>query len=534
VTGTAHVPQTVAQQMDARAAERPDHPFLRFGGIDTSYSAFAETSLRLANGLLAAGVIAGDRIAIMSGNRPEFIETYVAAARIGAVQVPVNTALRGRFLVHTLVDSGSAHLVVEAELLGAVADVLDELPDLRTLIVLDADAASAAARPVLDFTAVRAGGTTDPISTVVPVGDLAVIGYTSGTTGPAKGAMLSHRASWYAGDDARRHRDLGPDDVFSTTLPLFHLNAQHLTTIAVLEAGATLALERRFSASSFWGELRRSGATHTNVIGAMLGILVQRPPSDEERSETPRVVFGGPLSPAVLDAGRDRWNFRFVTGYGATECGIVTYAGTDELPVGSFGKPVPEFEVELVDDDGEPVAAGTPGEIVTRPRRPDSMMSGYWGNPLKTVEAFQNLWFHTGDMAKRDDDGFMYFVDRKKDALRRRGENISSTELEFALREYAGVAEVAVLAVPSALGEDDVKAALRLTEGASFDHREFLTWAGQKVPKFMVPRYVEVVDEFPRTATQRIEKYKLRERPLTASTWDSEVGGFVTEETPAR
>lgn len=529
------VPRTVAQQLDAHAAERPDHPFLRFGGSDTSYGDFATGTLRLANALVSMGVERGDRIAILSGNRPEFIESYVAAARIGAIQVPVNTALRGRFLVHTLVDSGSRHLVVEAELLDAVIEVLNDLPELRTLIVIGDGAPPAIDRDVHDYDALRSVGSSDPIAADVRVGDIAVIGYTSGTTGPAKGAMLSHRASWYAGDDARRHRGLGPGDVFSTTLPLFHLNAQHLTTIAVLEAGATLALERRFSARSFWSELAASRATHFNVIGAMLSILVQQPPSAEERGDATRTVFGGPLSPAVLQAGRERWNIRFLTGYGATECGIVTYASTDDLPAGSFGKPVPEFEVELVDDDGMAVPAEVPGEIVTRPMRPDSMMSGYWGNPEKTVAAFANLWFHTGDMAKRDDAGFMYFVDRKKDALRRRGENISSTELEFALREHPAVVEVAVVGVSSALGEDDVKAVVMLTEeGAPFDHAEFVDWATRAVPKFMVPRYVEVVTEFPRTATQRIEKYRLRDRPITASTWDAERGGFGTAEKDSR
>lgn len=528
---SVRVPRTVAQQLDGWAAERPDHPFLRFGGADIGYAEFATSSVRLADGLRKAGVEPGDRLAILSGNRPEFIETYVALARIGAIQVPVNTALRGRFLVHTLVDSGSRSLVVEAELLDVVLEVLDDLPELRTVIVLGgAPAQDVPGRAVMDFDAVRAHGAETPVGQDVPVGSLAVIGYTSGTTGPAKGAMLSHRASWYAGDDARRHRGLGPDDVFSTTLPLFHLNAQHLTTIAVLEAGATLALERRFSATTFWSELRAARATHTNVIGAMLGILAQRPPSDEERSDTQRTVFGGPLSPAALAAGRERWNFRFVTGYGATECGIVTYAGADDLPLGSFGKPVPEFEVELVDDDGMPVPDGVPGEIVTRPRRPDSMMSGYWNAPQKTVDAFTDLWFHTGDMARRDEQGFMYFVDRKKDALRRRGENISSTELEAALRDHPSVAETAVVAVPSALGEDDVKVVLRLEEGAVFDHAEFLAWAAAAVPRFMIPRYVEVVEEFPRTATQRIEKYRLRETPLTPRTWDAESGGFTKED----
>lgn len=516
-------PQTVATLLDERATAHPEKPFLRFDGASTSYAEMADRTIRLANGLRALGLQQGDRVGILAGNRPEFLETWFATARLGAIEVPVNTALRGRFLSYPLAQCAARFLVVEAELLEFVEAVLDDLPALEAVIVIGEAGRHTSYASVLE------SGSATPIATVVPVGDVAVIGYTSGTTGPAKGAMLSHRASWYAGDDARRHRGLTGDDVFSTTLPLFHLNAQHLTTIAVLEAGATLALERRFSATTFWSELKASGATHFNVIGAMLGILSGRPPSDDERSEHPRTVFGGPLSPAALAAGRDRWNVRFVTGYGATEFGIVTYGDADDLPLGSFGKPVPEFEVEIVDDDGMPVEVGVPGEIVTRPARPDSMMSEYFGMPEKTVEAMRNLWFHSGDMGKRDAAGFMYFVDRKKDALRRRGENISSTELEAAIRDYQGLAEVAVIGVPSELSEDDVKVCLRLADGAVFDHAAFLAWSVSTLPRFMVPRYVEVVADFPRTATQRVEKYRLREAPFTATTWDADRNSFMTD-----
>ena len=507
-------PATVATLLDRGAAQHPDKTFLLFGGEATSYREMAQRTTRIANALAALGVSRGDRVGIVSGNRPEFLEAWFATARLGAIEVPVNTALRGRFLSYPLAQCGAKYVIIEAELLEHLDAVRGDLPALERVIVIGQESYAA----LLD-------GAAEPITTEVPVGDVAVIGYTSGTTGPAKGAMLSHRASWYAGDDARRHRGLTGDDVFSTTLPLFHLNAQHLTTIAILEAGATLALERRFSATTFWSELRASGATHFNVIGAMLGILAGRPADPDEWSERERTVFGGPLSPAALAAGRDRWHVRFVTGYGATEFGIVTYGDADDLPLGSFGKPVPEFEVEIVDDEGNPVAVGVPGELVTRPVRPDSMMSEYFGMPEKTVEAMRNLWFHSGDMGKRDADGFLYFVDRKKDALRRRGENISSSELEFAIRDYPGIVEVAVIGVPSALSEDDVKACIR-AEGR-FDHAAFLDWAGRTLPKFMVPRYVEVLDDFPRTATQRVEKYRLREAPLTPTTWDAEKGGFI-------
>ncbi|MET0780318.1 MAG: AMP-binding protein [Microbacterium sp.] len=528
-------PRTVSSLLDLRAEERGTHPFIRFNGTDLSYADFARRTIRLANAFRGLGVEPGERVGILSGNRPEFLEAWFATTRAGAIEVPINTALRGDFLAYPIANCGAETLVVEAQYLPAVVAVIEQLPALRSIVVLDdidpgmRSSIESSGRQVLEFAGFRdaAGGTADDVA--VRLTDISVIGYTSGTTGPAKGAMLSHSAAWYAGDDARRYRGLGEDDVFSTTLPLFHLNAQHLTTIAVLEAGATLALEGRFSASGFWSQLRASGATHVNFIGAMLGILAQRPPSAEESSPHEIVAFGGPLSPEVITIGRERWNIRFLTGYGATESGIVTYHGTDGLPPGSFGRAIPEFEIDLIDDDGHPVPDGVPGEIVTRPSRAGSMMSGYYGMPEKTVEAWRDLWFHSGDMGRRDADGFFYFVDRKKDALRRRGENISSTELEAALRAFPAVAEAAVVAVPSSLGEDDVKAVVRLAPGEKFDLEAFFAWADSALPRFMVPRYVEVVEEFPRTATQRIEKYRLRDLGVTETTWDRERGSYGRE-----
>jgi crotonobetaine/carnitine-CoA ligase len=528
-------PQTVHALLDTHARERGDHPFLLFGGTRTTYREMADRTTRLANALAARGMVLGDRVAIMSANRPEFLEAWFASSRLGAIEVPVNVALRGRFLSYLLADSGARFLVVEAPLLEHVAAVIEAVPGLTTVIVVgagegDQDAVLDSAvfdRDVVSFDELRDSGADTPIEIDVDVTDTGVIGYTSGTTGPSKGVMLSHRAAWYAGSDAATERGLTADDVFSTSLPLFHLNAQHLTTIAVLSVGATLALEPRFSASGFWQSLADVRATHVNVIGAMLGILLRLPETPVEWTDYPRMTFAGPLNDELIREARRRWNLGFVTGYGATESGIVTYAGTEGLPDGSCGKPSPHFEVELVDDDGVPVAVGEVGEFVTRPRRAGSMMTAYWGMPEKTVEAFRDLWYHSGDLGRRDENGYLYFVDRKKDAIRRRGENISSFELEQALCDYPGVVEAAALAVPSALSEDDVKACLRVSPDAEFDPAAFLAWAGDHLPRYMIPRYIEVLDEFPRTPTQRVEKYRLRELALSPTTWDAEAGGYL-------
>ncbi len=522
-------PQTVVQLLDRHAAGRGEHPFLLFGGHTTTYAQMAQRTIRIANAFADFGMSRGDRVAILSSNRPEFLEAWFASARLGAIEVPVNVALRGRFLSYLLADAGARFLVVEEALLDQINDVVADLPDLETVFVIGSG--NVDGRRSVPFRDLAAVGSDDPVDTVVDATATAVIGYTSGTTGPSKGVMLSHRAAWYAGSDGAAERGLTAEDVFSTSLPLFHLNAQHLATVAILSVGATLALEPKFSARGFWESLAAVRATHVNVIGAMLGILLRQPPSEIEWTDYPRMTFAGPLTEELVREARRRWNLGFVTGYGATESGIVTYSGTVGLPDGSCGKPSPHFEVALVDDAGQPVPVGTVGEIVTRPRRAGSMMSEYWRMPEKTVEAFRDLWYHSGDLGRFDDDGFLFFVDRKKDAIRRRGENISSFELEQAIMDYPGVVEVAAIGVPSDLSEDDVKACIRIGPDAEFVPTAFLEWAGDHLPRYMVPRYVEVVDELPRTPTQRIEKYRLRETARSAKTWDAELGDYLGDAT---
>jgi len=525
---TAGLPETIGELIDLQAARLGDRPFLRFGDAVTTYAQLPAEVNRVANGLARLGIQHGDRVAIMSANRPEFAFAWMAAARLGALQVPVNAAFRGRFLSYALNNSRSSVLIIESALVEHLALVATELSSLRHVLVLDdADPPALGGLQVLPWGSALHGASTDaPVpSQPIAASDTAAIAYTSGTTGASKGVMLSHGYFCLTGRDAVKYRGLRPGETIYTCLPLFHMNAQTLTTMPALTAGATLALDARFSASGFWTTLARYGADQFNVIGAMLGILWRRPPSPAEREHRAHTAFGGPIAPEILAGAAERWGIGFVEGFGSTESGLVAYQPRGAFRAGSFGKAIPEFEVELFDEHDRPVPDGTPGEIVTRPRRPNSMMTAYYGMPEKTVEAWRNLWFHTGDMGRRDADGYLYFVDRKKDAIRRRGENISSAELEQALLEHDAVVDAAVIAVASELGEDEVKACV-VADGA-LDHEAFLAWCEQRLPRFMIPRYVEVLGALPKTPTQRTEKYRLREDALNTRTWDRERGGFV-------
>jgi crotonobetaine/carnitine-CoA ligase len=282
--------------------------------------------------------------------------------------------------------------------------------------------------------------------------------------------------------------------------------------------------------SRFWSEVNRTGATIASLIGAMIPLLAQAPPTDEERANrTLRTVFGAPFTPALLDTYRERFGIRCLYSvYGLTEAAPLTSLPPDEDgPPGSAGRPDPDFDVRVVDDDDREVPAGEVGEVVARPRRPGAMFDGYWGRPSDTVDALRNLWFHTGDLGRFDGDGYFYFVDRKKDYLRCRGENISSFELERAFMAHGALAEVAVHAVPSALGEDDLKVTAVLRPEAALTEEELVRWCLERVPYFAVPRYVEFRAELPKNTVQRVLKYQLRADGVTPGTWDRESSGIA-------
>lgn len=446
---------------------------------------------RTAAMLAGAGVQPGDRVAIMSENRPELLDLILGSAWLGAIAVPLNPGLRGAGLAHQLTDSGACVLAVEDAFAPAVQAVVRP-STLRTIWSLDRELPPLA----------------EPIEpAAVGPGDTAVVLYTSGTTGPAKGVECPHAQFHWWGLSVGAQLELTADDVLYTCLPLYHTNAlgaffQALTT------GATLHVGPRFSASRLMARLAETGATVTYLLGAMVAILLTRTPESTDRGHRVTRALAPSTAADQWHAFHDRFGIALLDGYGSTETNAVIGATAFTQRPGWMGQVRPGFEARVVDAIDGPVPDGTLGELVVRSDAPFSMSRGYWGNPEKTVEAWTNLWFHTGDLVERSADGWYRFHDRVKDCIRRRGENISSFEVEEAVRSHPAVAAVAAFALPSELGEDEVAVAVVAAEPVS--ETDLVAWCAGRLAYFAVPRFVQFRADLPMTENGKVRKAQLR------------------------
>lgn len=506
--------------LEAAAHEDPDAPAVTFVG-DATYSRaeLLEATMRLAAGFRAEGVQPGDRVALFLSNRVEFLTSYFALSALGAVSVPLNTALRGDVLTYMLQSVSPCRLVTEAEFAGQISPALADSPGVDAIWSLPSGDRDdfPGARPL------RYLMETPPLPESVRPQPwaLASILFTSGTTGPSKGVMWSHNMAISFAENATWVMGYTDRDTVYTCLPLFHINALFTAFYAGLQERAPVVVSRRFSASSFWREIRDSGATVTNMLGAMGAILWRQQPLPEEKEHCLRLSMVVPFPTGYVDEFEDRFSVSINELYGSTDTGIPIGVPSGTSRPGSCGVPAPGWEVMLVDKNDEPVPTGELGELVTRPTRPFVGQLGYWGMPEQTWEAHRNLWFHTGDMLRQDNDGWYYFADRKKDAMRVSGENVSSFEVEQVLVSHPDVLEAAVYAVPSELGEDSVMAAVVVEPGSSVEPAGLLEFITPRLAYFAVPRYIDVLDSLPKTSTEKVRKSVLREQGVKASTWDA-------------
>lgn len=518
---------TVIAALDRAVARHPERVFLDFSGELYTFRDVDLISTKLAHSLSELGVQAGHTVVTMLDNNIDAVVCWLAVNKLCAVSVPINTALRGEFLRHQIADADTQLLICEASYLERVAAVAGQLDALKLVLHRDTlETAIDCAVPVAALDEHR-GQDATPFEVKPAPSDLSCLIYTSGTTGPSKGCMVSYN---FMCNLARLQLRSGPaneNDVTITPLPLFHMNALCVTIIASIMVGARAAILPRFSVSNFWPEVERSGATIASILGGMGGLLAKAPDNDAMKRCYGQIhtARGNPYTEETKEIWRSRFGTRLVggNGYGLTEaCVITSLAAGEYAKPGSSGKRIPDFDVRIVDDNDHEVPPNVPGEIVVRPLRPDIMFQGYWRRPEATLELMKNMWFHTGDIGKFDEDGFFFFVDRKKDYLRRRGENISSFEMESAFAVHPAISEVAVHAVLSDKGEDDVKVTAILHEDAKLTEEELFRWATDAVPYYALPRYIEFRSTLPKNPQGRVLKYQLRDEGKTENTWDLE------------
>lgn len=538
---------TVVSMLEHRAAQQPEKPFVEVGGQRRTYGELAETMRRLASGLRSAGVDRGDRVAVILPNRIETVGLFLGCGLLGAVYVPLNTYLKGEFLQYQLNDCGAETLVVDEHGAAAVLPLLSGLPALRRIFIVDGDRGDGIGPPdvagkgieLRPYYDIHTADNTGSSFSRADADDLCALLYTSGTTGMPKGCMATHGYFVHSGEAFAEHLigGLTPADVMFSTMPLFHITGLASGILAPLHAGIRSVIEPSFSASAFFRRIAETGSTVTMGVGAMAQALLASPASPADRAHELRLGAFAPLSVKAQEQFAARFGTEVRTlGYGQTECFPVAIDVTPDetagptLETSGVGRPAPWLEVCVVADDDTKVGSDIVGEIVVRPRLPHTMFRGYWQKPEETLLTFRNLWHHTGDLGSMDEAGLLTFLDRKKDAIRRRGENISSFEVEIAIARHPAVADVAVHAVPAPLGEDDVKAWLVLVPGGRLAPDELFEYFTLHLPYFAIPRYVQIVEALPRNHTGKLLKNELRDRSVAGDgVWDFDALGLVVD-----
>ncbi|KLL12448.1 MULTISPECIES: AMP-binding protein [Protofrankia] len=497
--------------LERHAAERPDALcVLGPDGERWTWAQALDEAYRSATALAARGVGRGDHVLLFLPNGLDWLRAWWGVSALGAVMVTVNVAYRGESLRHVCAESGASVIVTDSVLGERLAGL-----GLDLVMVSPAELCTGTAtEPVLD----------PPLEPW----DVHAVNFTSGTTGPAKGVLTPYLATYMGGVNAMGEAGgLSAADRWLVDTPLFHVSGQ-MTALVCLSAGASMAVRKQFAGSRYWDVVAETESTHALLVGTMAAFLLSRESSEAERAHRLRVVV---LAPMVADPVAFRARFgvaQLCSVYGQTEISapLLVLPGAEIVP-GSVGRPRPGVELRIVDEHDLPVATGEVGELVIRTDRPWEMNVGYFRRPEATVAAWRNGWFHTGDAFRCDQEGNYFYVDRMRDTLRRRGENISSFQVETEVMAHPNVLEAACVGVPAELGEHEVKVFVVPVEGRVVDPAELIGFLVPRLPRFMIPRFVEVVAELPKTQTLRVRKFELRDRPSTEATWDRQAVGII-------
>lgn len=471
------------------------------------------------------GVGKGDKVAIVMENCPEYIYTWFALSQIGAIEVPINTFHKGNILEYLINYSDAEILVISDSVITEVKAIENSLQNVKKVIVhgpmQQVGTLRFAAEPYQNLL------DSPPTFRQMDIhhNDLMAIIFTSGTTGPSKGVMITHNQSIFVASQYVDFLQLREEDLFYHYIPLFHEAGQFAGIVAPLLSDSALVLKKGFSATSFWDDIRKYGCTISGMFEAVLNILYKAPKTDDDAKNPLRVCATAHIPPDIHEPFEKRFGVKLVNVYGMTEGDCTVSATYDDIRIGSFGKPRGYFDARIFDLNDKELPSNKVGELVLRPLQPHIMFEGYYKMPEKTLETFRNLWWHTGDLAYKDNEEHFYFIGREKDMIRRGGENISALEVEIVALSHPDVKECAAVAVESDIWGEEVKVVIIPKEGRKIKPEELVAFCDERMAYFMVPRYIDFVEDFPRTgASQRPVKGQLKN--ITPATWDRVKAGI--------
>jgi crotonobetaine/carnitine-CoA ligase len=510
--------------MERWNAECPDKVFLKFGdtGEEWTYRDFRTLVVQTAIGLQRLGVKQGDHVLVWLPNGREHLRIFFAINYLGAVFVPINTAYKGGLLAHVIDNSDAKLALVHADLAPRLEGV--PLAQLRCAVVVGerVQCPGLETRFYADVL-LPESGTLAPLSRPIEPWDPQSIIYTSGTTGPSKGVLSSY-LHIFTNAGPETWACVTGEDRFLVNMPLFHIGGMGVVFVMFVRGGSVSFVDR-FDTATFLDVVRETGTTATFLLGVMASFLEKLPPSPTDADSPLRLVFMVPLAGDIAAFSR-RFGCEVYTIFNMTEISTPIISEPNPLMRGTCGRMRPGVDVRLVDDNDCEVPLGTVGEMLVRTDRPWGMNSGYYKNPVATAAAWRNGWFHTGDSFRQDAQGYFYFVDRKKDAIRRRGENISSFEVEAEVTQHPSVREAAAVGVPSEFSEDEVLVVVAPVAGRTIDPAELIGFLQPRMAHFMIPRYIRILPELPKTPSNKVMKHELRQEGITADTWDRDKAGI--------
>jgi crotonobetaine/carnitine-CoA ligase len=510
-----------AELLETRANQVPSKTFLLYNDESFTYRQMDENANQMANFLLKHGGGKGKGLGIFMRNSPRFLDVFFGAQKIGMYLVPINPELKGDGLAYLINHSDIESLVIDAELIESIDSIAGQIDGVKTVIVnnieKEADGIPIPEEMILLSRVYEMPKKNPGIG--YNRDDKCLIIYTSGTTGRPKGVVYRYKKSSVKLLSFFSHVLLKENDIYYTYLPLCHGNALFITTTMSMARKATMALSRKFSASRFWEQIQRYNATVFNTIGSVIPILMKQPEKATDRQHTVRCVFSAACPTEMWEPFEKRFGVMLYEGYGAVDGGGKGIMNLGTAPVGSLGKPQNPKEIRIVDEKGNKVPVGEPGELMFRVKAGGRAVE-YYKNEEASLKKAKDGWLNTGDLVRQDEAGYIYFVGRNTESMRKGGENVSAYEVEHVIMEHPAVEEVAVYAVPSELSEDEIMAAIKCVNGLSLKPEELRRFLSDKLAKYAIPRYIRFVENFPKTTSHRIIKRKLEEQGVTPDTDD--------------